>query len=194
MNVIITGRKVKVTVGIRTKVDEMLKKHEKFLKHANKIQVELAETTSHGGVDSDTYVEMVITMPKAIVRIVEKGRDFYAVIDAIDPILRRRLVRYNQHARKWEGKESWKLPEKEQFEKEIATMKEDVYADDLDVKPSITRYKQFSQNSPMHPAEAIERMELYGHEAFLFKNIETGKYSTVYKRSDGTYGLLEPKE
>ena len=46
----------------------------------------------------------------------------------------------------------------------------------------------------MHPAEAIERMELFGHEAFLFKNVKNGKYSVVYKRRDGTYGLVEPKD
>jgi hypothetical protein len=45
----------------------------------------------------------------------------------------------------------------------------------------------------MHPQEAIERMILLGHKSFLFKNIETGKYSMVYIRGDGeSFGLITP--
>jgi len=43
----------------------------------------------------------------------------------------------------------------------------------------------------MEVEEAIERMELLGHEAFMFKNIKSN--GLVYKRKDGTYGLVEPK-
>lgn len=194
MNVIISGRGVKVTSGIRSKIDEIFSKHKEFLDVATKIEVELKESQSHAGVDTDLSVEVTAVMPKATIRVVETGRDFYTIIDEIDPILRRRLRRYNAKQKQWEGKRTWKVLQREKFEKEISEIKEDVYADSIDITPRITRYKQFSRNSPMHPAEAIERMELLGHEAFLFKSIKTRKYSVVYKRYDGTYGLLEPRD
>lgn len=194
MKVIITGRGVKVTEGIRSKVKNVLSKHKNFLKLANKIEVELKESIAHAGVAADLKVEITITMPKVLIRIEEHGSDFYTVIDEIDPVLRRRLVRYQEHKKQWDGEGSWRMRDKELFEKDLGEVEEDIYADVTEVPPIITRYKQFSQNSPMHPAEAIERMELLGHEAFLFRNIETDKYSVVYKRRDERYGLVEPKE
>jgi putative sigma-54 modulation protein len=195
MNIMITGRSIKVTEGIKKKIEKMLTKHKKLLESVNKVEVELKRILLRDGVNDTLQVEITITMPKAMVRVEENGRDFYAIIDKIDPVLRRRLIRYNDSMKKWEGKESWKMAEMEKFNKELEEIKEDTYAGEQDnAMPLITRYKQFSQNSPIHPAEAIERMALIGHEAFLFKNIETNKYAMVYKRNDGTYGLVEPKE
>lgn len=194
MSIIITGRGVKVTSSIKSKIQEMLSKHKEFLVKANKIHVELKGTNAHSGVEADLQVEITITMPRVFIRVEESGSDFYTIIDKIDPVLRRRLVRFQEYKKKWEGKESWRVAEKEIFEKNLEKVEEDIYADVKNVPPVITRYKEFSQNSPMQPAEAIERMELLGHEAFLFKNIETGKYCSVYKKRDGTYGLIEPKE
>lgn len=194
MKVLITGRGVKVTSGIRDKIEKMLKKHEKFLRISNKVEVELKESVSHLGVESDLKVEITITMPKVLIRVEEKGQDFYTIIDGIDPVLRRRLIRFHDRKKLWEGEGSWRVVDKEQFEKDLEHASYDNYADGVDVPPIITRYKEFSQNSPMHPAEAVERMELLGHEAFLFKDIETGRYSMIYKKGDGTYGLVVPKE
>jgi putative sigma-54 modulation protein len=194
MNIIITGRNVEITEGIRTKAEEVLSKHEQLLKKANKITVEVKQGASHGGVDTDLAVEVTVTMPKAFIRVEEKGSDFYVVIDKIDPILRRRLLRYKENRNRWEGADSWKEIEREKYQEEMSDVSDDIYAPGEIFPPIISRNKQFSQNSPMHPVEAIERMELLGHEAFLFKNIESGKYATVYRKRDGTYGLLEPKE
>ncbi|MBN2016174.1 ribosome-associated translation inhibitor RaiA [Candidatus Dojkabacteria bacterium] len=194
MNIIITGRGVEVTEAIKAKVHDMLEKHEKLLEKANKIEVEVKQNMSHGGVKNDLSVEIIVTMLKVFIRVEESGNDVYAIIDEMDPILRRRLVRFRDRIKEWERDKSWKIIERKRLEEEIENMKEDRYADQSFVPPTITRYKQFRQNSPMHVAEAIERMELLGHEAFLFKNIETNKYSVVYQRRDGTYGLIEPKE
>ncbi|MDD3647351.1 MAG: ribosome-associated translation inhibitor RaiA [Candidatus Dojkabacteria bacterium] len=192
----INGRGIKVTEPIREKVTKMVNKHNKLLTKANKIQVELKKGLAHSGVDNDLKVEITIFMPRStVIRVEEAGSDFYAIIDLIDPVLKRRLVRYLDALKKWEGEESWRVVEEDKFQEELTDIEEDTYADSIDVAPRISRYKQYSQNSPMHPAEAIERMELLGHEAFMFKNIDNeGKYSMVYKRADGTYGLVEPKQ
>lgn len=196
MKTTITGRGVQINDSIREAVDSLLSKNESFLQDPSvKVNVELVQKSNNSGLKNGLAVEITITMPNALVRVEEIGEDFYVIIDTIDPILRRRLVRYQERDRLWSGKQSWKVAEREQLEKEIEHGEEDSYADVTeDVPPVITRFKQFSQNSPMHPAEAIERMELLGHEAFLFKNIESDKYAMVYKRFDGTYGLVEPKD
>jgi putative sigma-54 modulation protein len=46
----------------------------------------------------------------------------------------------------------------------------------------------------MDELEAIEQMSLLGHEAFfVFYNANTSRVSVLYRRRDGSYGLLEPE-
>ena len=44
----------------------------------------------------------------------------------------------------------------------------------------------------MSAEEAIEQMELLGHNFFVFLNTENDGINVVYKRLDGNYGLLVP--
>ena len=45
----------------------------------------------------------------------------------------------------------------------------------------------------MDPEEAVMEMELVGHSFFVFRDAETDEVSVVYKRKNGTYGLIEPE-
>jgi putative sigma-54 modulation protein len=46
----------------------------------------------------------------------------------------------------------------------------------------------------MDESEAIEQMILLGHEDFfVFYNASTAAINVLYKRRDGTYGLIEPE-
>ena len=44
---------------------------------------------------------------------------------------------------------------------------------------------------PMLEDEAIDQMELLGHDFFLFLNAGTDKLNLLYRRKDGNYGLIE---
>ena len=46
---------------------------------------------------------------------------------------------------------------------------------------------------PMSVDEAIDQMELLGHDFFLFFNAEVEELNLLYRRRDGDYGLIEPK-
>ena len=46
---------------------------------------------------------------------------------------------------------------------------------------------------PMSVDEAINQMELIGHDFFLFTNAETGRSNLLYRRKDGDYGLIDPE-
>ena len=37
------------------------------------------------------------------------------------------------------------------------------------------------------------QMELLGHDFFVFVNAETDEVNVVYKRKNGSYGLIEPE-
>ena len=56
----------------------------------------------------------------------------------------------------------------------------------------IDRVKRFAVK-PMTPEEAALQMDLLGHGFFLFLNGETDRYSVLYRRRDGSLGLIEPQ-
>ena len=62
-----------------------------------------------------------------------------------------------------------------------------------DDTPVIARRKKFFI-TPMDELEAIEQMTLLGHEEFfVFFNANTNAVNILYKRRDGSYGLIEPE-
>jgi len=45
----------------------------------------------------------------------------------------------------------------------------------------------------MDEAEALEQMIQLGHENFfIFFNVESNKINVLYRRRDGSYGLIDP--
>ena len=64
----------------------------------------------------------------------------------------------------------------------------------LDDEPlvKIENGKRFAVK-PMDAEEAVMEMELVGHSFFVFRDAETDEVSVVYKRKNGTYGLIAPE-
>lgn len=56
---------------------------------------------------------------------------------------------------------------------------------------TVIKEKKFKLR-PMNVDEAILQMNLLSHEFFMFLNADAGAVNVVYKRADGTYGLLAP--
>jgi len=49
------------------------------------------------------------------------------------------------------------------------------------------------QMKPLHPEEAVLALEASGDDFIVFTNAESEKFSVLYRRKDGTYGLIEPE-
>jgi putative sigma-54 modulation protein len=45
----------------------------------------------------------------------------------------------------------------------------------------------------MTEEEAVEQMELLGHDFFVFYNVNLGRLNVLYRRADENYGLLDPE-
>ncbi|MBI4294597.1 MAG: sigma 54 modulation/S30EA ribosomal C-terminal domain-containing protein, partial [Chloroflexi bacterium] len=56
----------------------------------------------------------------------------------------------------------------------------------------IVRIKRFTVK-PLPVEEAVEQMELLGHDFFLFINEATNRFNVVYRRRRGDYGLIDPE-
>ena len=67
---------------------------------------------------------------------------------------------------------------------------EDESLDDNEMR--IVRTKRFGIK-PMFPEDACMQMDLLGHSFYVFSNAETEQVNVVYKRKDGSFGLIEPE-
>jgi ribosome hibernation promoting factor len=72
---------------------------------------------------------------------------------------------------------------------DLSTIRLDEDEDDLG---EIVRVKRFPVK-PMYPEEAIEQMELLGHNFYVFYNAGENRMNVLYRRNDGNYGLLQPE-
>jgi putative sigma-54 modulation protein len=61
-----------------------------------------------------------------------------------------------------------------------------------EIRGEIVRTKRFVVQ-PMYAEEAIEQMELLGHDFFIYFNVDDSQIQVVYRRRDGNYGLLQPE-
>ncbi len=106
----------------------------------------------------------------------------YVSIDLVEEVIERQLRKYKTKliARHQDGSNF-----KQEFFDE-----EDAPESDEEIK--IVRTKRFGIK-PMYPEDACIQMELLGHDFFVFCNAETDEVNVVYKRKNGTFGLIEPE-
>ncbi len=187
----ITGRGLKVNDELCSYLNDKLQKYENLFELATSIETTITQQRATRGVDNDYSVEILVHLPNTEVRVEKEGADLHALIDQISDVLVRKLKRYKEHLKVWSGEKDWSVDEF--IAPEVST--DDVDANiGMDYQPKITRRKKMESSMPISEIEAIERMEMLGYDSFLFKNLATGKYTMVYKRKKGGYGVVEPSE
>lgn len=179
------------TEAIKDYVIQKVGKADNFLEKATQGEVTLKERVQRRGVDKDFRVDINIVMPKSLIIVQESGEDLYAIIDKATDVLIRRLKRYNDKLSQWEGEKPWKVVHAEESMAKYEP--EETYDDYSDYAPKISVHKKIKDLQPREYAEAIEEMELKGFKQFLFRN-KQGQYAMLYKREDGSYGLVEPAD
>jgi putative sigma-54 modulation protein len=173
---------------------------EKFTKHENLLtslttgEIILSSEVAARGIDSDFRVDVNYSMSGRKIHVEEVGEDMYKLIDTASDKLFRRMKRFADKKRQWEGEIPWKIIEAAE---EIDSNDPDVEGeldDYSDYIPQIGVRKRIQDMSPIEEAEAIELMELSGYSQYLFRNKRNDKICMVYRRQRGGYGLVEPAE
>ena len=131
-------------------------------------------------------VEVTIPVNKRVIRAEVQDADMTAAMDRAVDILEGQIVRYKKRMRTRvrQNGESYKA------EYEAIPVPEE----NLDDAPlyKIEKVKHF-EVKPMDAEEAVMEMELVGHNFFVFRNGDTDEVNVVYKRKNGSYGLIEPE-
>ena len=67
----------------------------------------------------------------------------------------------------------------------------DKLMEELSDEGEIVRRKQITY-TPCTEDEALVKMDLLGHDFFIYTDRDSGEVHVLYRRSDGGYGLLTP--
>jgi putative sigma-54 modulation protein len=176
MQLIIQGKNIEVTDRLREYVEKKVGKLDRYLPTITEARVELSVEDAKSAKDRQV-AQLTVRSKGTLLRAEERTADMFASIDAIVDKMYRQIVRY-KGKRYGRGRGPGEIPPVEEFEEEAS--------------PRIVRTKRF-QVAPMDEEEAIEQMELLGHDFFVFFNINTNEVNVIYRRKDGDYGLIEPE-
>ena len=173
MRFIITGRNIDITEGLKSAVEEKLGKLDRFFAPETEVNVTLSVEKER------QKIEVTIPVKGNIIRSEQVSSDMYVSIDLVEEVIERQLKKYKN-----------KIVDKQQNAAAFAQEFVEKDYDDDEVK--IIRTKRFGIK-PMDPEEACVQMELLGHDFYVFCNAESDEVNVVYRRKNGTFGLIEPE-
>ena len=176
MKFIISGKNINVTETLKNTIESKLSKLERYFTPETEVVVTLSVEKER------QKIEVTIPVKGTIIRSEQESNDMYVSIDLVEEVIERQLRKYKTKLiNRSQGVGS-------EFKQEFIDS-EDVYSDD---EIQIVRTKRFG-TKPMFAEDACIQMELLGHAFFVFFNAETEEVNVVYKRKDGSYGLIEPE-
>ncbi|HEU4323927.1 MAG TPA: ribosome-associated translation inhibitor RaiA [Roseiflexaceae bacterium] len=189
MELVIKSRNGKVTEQQRRYIEDKLGRLERYLDVINKVTVEIAEEQRRN--EGVVYRAQATLLGDhgILLRADQNAADITAVIDTVHDTLQRQIQRYKE--------KHWRRGKLRRQGGEIVSVglngNGDANSEQEESLPRILRTKEF-QVKPMHSDEAVEQMELLGHDFFVFRDAETSMINVLYRRRDGNYGLIVPGE
>ncbi len=190
MQLVIKGRNMEVNDRLREYVERKIGKMQKFLPDVQEIRVELAEEKSRKTSEREV-VQVTMRSNGTLLRAEERNSDIYAAIDAVADKLHGQINRFKGKRRR--KMERAQVAQVEALETEYISAAMEPVAEEEEVfEGRIVRTKRFSM-VPMNEDEAIDQMELLGHDFFVFFNAASDSINVLYRRSDGNFGLVQPE-
>lgn len=186
MELTIHGHGMEVKTRLHNYVEKKTAKLDRYMPGLTNVRVDLSEQKTRSAVDR--YVAQITTRDQwgTILRAEERSGDVFASLDVAMDKLHRQIQRYRgKRLKRWHGRGRVS---------DEAMNFDPLPIDDADDEEAgtIVRRKRFSLQ-PMSSEEAIEQMELLGHDFFVYFDAGDEAINVVYRRRDGDFGLLQPE-
>lgn len=189
MDIQIRGNGVTINDALREFIDKRASRLDHLVGRVTDAKLELRGLHNRVGPDA-TAAQITIRSGREVLRAEERATDQMQAVDqAFDKLERQiRRVHDKRTRRSARGQESIRV---EPVAPDISAELDDFDFDEDERVGDLVRTKRFGLK-PMDVSEAIEQMELLGHDFFLFHYADEDIPSVVYRRRDGAYGLLIP--
>jgi putative sigma-54 modulation protein len=188
VSVQVKGKNLPVTPALRDQVVHKMNKLDKYLDRLDQIEVELS-TEKTRDADHHNHVEATTHVAGRTIRVTSVHGDMYAAIDEAVDKLYRQLNRQKERMKSHHpGKTTATQPGVLEDEYGAPAAVDDglegsepiVHIERLEVKP------QFEE-------EAIAEMASSTRDFYVFLNARNEQVNVLYRREDGSYGLIEPR-
>jgi len=178
------ARNMRLTDNTREYVEKKAAKLEKHLPGIDEIRIELTHAKTARSATDRQVAQLTVRGKGFILRTEERSDDLHAAFDTALDKIQRQIERYKgKHYRgRGDGRSAADVVEEEELPMDETG----------ELLPLIGRRKKFII-LPMTEDEAVEQMRLLGHDNFfVFFNAEQNSIQVLYRRRNGTYGLIEP--
>jgi len=183
LQVEIQGHDMEVTASLDEYVRKKAARLDRYLDALDEARVELLHVKSARSAADRQIAQITVRGPNVLLRAEERSDDMFAAVDAAVDKLQRRLERHKgkRHRGRGDGTPAARVAPAERAEKETPS------------GSRIVRRKAF-ELVPMSEEDAIEQMEMLGHDSFfVFLNLHSNQVNVLYRRRDGTYGLIDTR-
>ncbi|CAN5430490.1 ribosome-associated translation inhibitor RaiA [soil metagenome] len=206
MDITITGRGVGIPDRFEDYATEKAEKVAQLADKALALEIKLVRHHETKGSTGDDRVELTLIGPGPVVRAEAGAGDKYAAFDiALDKMIERirqakdrKKVHRGQHRptsmhdATSNGRIMDVVPASADVMNAVSTGSipvPDAPADEADWTPVVIREKVFPAVR-MTQEDAVDHMELVGHDFFLFIDAVTDRPSVVYRRNGWNYGVI----
>lgn len=210
MDITITGRGVEIPDRFEDYATEKSEKVAHLADKALALEIRVIRHHETGGSTGDDRVELTLIGPGPVVRAEAAAGDKYAAFDlALDKLLERirqakDRKKIHRGARRPEslgeatsnGRVAGLVPASTALLEAVATGEIPVQVtegEEPEWSPVVIRHKVFPA-ARMTQEDAVDHMELVGHDFFLFIDAVTDNPSVVYRRKGWHYGVISLDE
>jgi ribosomal subunit interface protein len=186
MDIIFRGQHLTIAEGFKEHATERLNKLSRYLPSVDHAIVDVRHEAK--GDDGRYVVQVTLSANGTFLRAEERNFDLSAAVDAAGDALSRQVTRYKEK----KVLRSERRVEKEgrvPIEQDEPEPEQRLPRDTQIISGSVVRIKKFHMK-PMTEAEAIDQMELLGHNFFLFQDADRDQLALLYRRQDKDYGMI----
>ena len=187
MDIIFRGQHLTISDQFREYAADHLNKLTRYLPIADHAIVDVRREAK--GSEGRFVVQVTVSANGTFLRAEERSFEMQAAIDMATNALSRQVKRF---------KETKVLRSERRIAKDNRlAVDEDEAREALPpdaelVMGRVVRIKRFPMK-PMTEAEAIDQMELLGHNFFLFQDADKDTLALLYRRQDGGYAMILPE-
>jgi putative sigma-54 modulation protein len=189
MNITVTGRKMTVSDPLKAYVAEKIGNSVKVFNISPMSAEVVLRKERNPANPKPAIAEVTIRTKGHIIRTEESEEDMYAAIDVAAAKVERQLRKYKTKVvdRRLHGK---KLVEVLSLEDEATPPSErEEYLPDID---RVVRVKELELDA-LTEEEALIQLDLLGHDFYVYTNSTDGLVNVMYRRRDGSYGVIKPR-
>ncbi|GAP21028.1 ribosome hibernation-promoting factor, HPF/YfiA family [Leptolinea tardivitalis] len=178
----ISAKNMEVTERISDYINKKVAKFDRLLPAIDEVRIDLSHLKNARSLSDRNVAQITVRGKGYILRAEERADDIFTAMDITLEKMQRQIERYKgkRERGRGDGTPASAVAPEPAIEEQVE-------------RPVIVRRKEFTL-VPMDEAEAIEQMALLGHENFfIFYNANSSQINVLYRRRDGSYGLIEPK-